>query len=187
MRVRRARVRAREGEQMAEAAVVDFKKTDRDKLAKLVEALHDLRESTRAKEEAIIREMGRLASGQGSIGDDLKRLERHFQAVWGGDGRYVGEQYVWEYAADRAQWKRLLQSLSVEELERRVERYITSDDPFLVRNKHPFRLFVRTVNQYARVVESETLSADTVFDCQHQPRCRSDQAHTQRRAQELRA
>lgn len=122
--------------------MADGSKVDLAKLGKLFEALEDLQE----KQGAIVKEIASLLGGGPGFGALLKQAERSFAAVWG--ERYRGA-YLWRYAVDRPNLKRLIASLGIEELEIRMARYIRDEDAFLVRQRHPFGLFVRQVNQYA--------------------------------------
>ena len=118
----------------------------RARLAKLVEAerelieqLHDINEEKR-----------RLLNGEPGIADKLRRLEIHFDAMW--CARYTpGEVgcYVWSFAKDRAQLKRVIKILSVEEIEMRMTNYVKNDEPFYARARHPFQMFVASINSHA--------------------------------------
>lgn len=135
-------------------------------------------------------EMDALLSGGAGIGEILKRLERHFNQVWsvryapGGKGGYV-----WQFAKDVPNLKRLLKTLTVDDIERRMLAYLQNADPFFVKARHSFGLFVSTINQHASAEASEELElqAPTVPGCKHAPPCVSDQEHTRRRNAEMRS
>ena len=154
------------------------------KIQKLMDTLVDLR----GKEQAVLDEIAELAGGGDGIGAKLKTFETGWQVAW--SGRYEGATYAFQYASDRPQEKRLLKLFGMEELLARAARYITDDDPFYVRNRHPFRLFVSAVNKYAAerpgngTAASEDAEWDRPIGCQHTPPCRSDSEHTQRRLRE---
>jgi hypothetical protein len=86
--------------------------------------------------------------------------------------------------------KRLVRMIGVDELKARFVRYVKNDDPFYVKARHPFGLFVSSVNTHAaqgQAAEDLELSAAAPADCRHSPPCRSDVEHTRRRQQDLRA
>ena len=138
---------------------------------------------------AIAREVETLMGGGLGIADVLKRLEKHYDATW--CVRYAPGQtgrYVWNYGKDRAQWKRLISLLGVEELELRVVNYLRDGDDYYVKSRHPFALFITNVNRFASSSTSTPaleLEAPVVADCKHKPPCKSDQEHTRRRVDEM--
>lgn len=160
------------------------------KTLKQVERLiAELRE-TQARACAITEEIQRLLGGGVPLGETLKALEQAFDAAWcqrwapGQTGRYL-----WNYQRDRAQLKRLLGVMTPEQIKARFLVYIRNDDPFFLKARHAFGLFVSSVNQHVPqtdmdfALESE---APTVADCRHQPPCRTDQEHTTRKLAEMR-
>jgi hypothetical protein len=160
------------------------------KLAKLLEAALDLQE----KLAALFAEMQELLAGGVGIGAKLKRVEQAFDRAWG--VRYAAGQrgqYVWNYKADRAQTKRLLKRLTIEQLEERALRYLASDDSFFAKARHPFGLFVSSVNRFTDSAEappelqSEVAELGRPIGCNHNPACRSDQEHTRKKQRELRS
>ncbi len=159
------------------------KKTDGvavDKLVKLHEALLE----QHAKTHDLLREVGQILSGQPGIGQILKRLETTFSSLW--QVRH-GSPYAWHYVKDRAQMKRLIKLLGADELEARMTAYLRDGSPYVVDARHPFAIFVASVNRYpGRAAADLTLDAPAI-DCQHRPPCQSDQEHTHRRNAELRA
>lgn len=152
---------------------------------KKVEGLLVMLKERHAQCAALIEEITEVLGGGAGIAAQLKEFERAFEHAW--TERYHGQRYLWQYAKDRAQMKRLVKSLGIEELTLRVAQFITNDDPFLVRARHPFGLFVSGINRYAaEAVESFDLASPAV-GCQHTPRCTSDVEHTKKRAAEIRA
>ena len=123
------------------------------------------------KMTAIITEAQTLVQGGDGIGVTLKRLEAYFDGVWA--SRYAPDltvHYVWRFAQDRAALKRLLKALDVDEIERRMERYIRSDEAFYVRARHPFAMFVAAVNSFAAAPAPPDRS------CHHDPPCEASWA-----------
>lgn len=155
-----------------------------EKLRKLLAALGELRE----RETAILWEIDTLMGGGVGVGALLRQAEQTFGRAW--SARYSGAQYVWQYAKDRAQMKRLLGSMPIEELERRIVRYLRTEDPFFTKARHSFGLFVTTVNQHASAATVSALELDPeneAPDCKHTPRCQDDAEHTRRRMSDMRA
>jgi len=153
----------------------------REKLAKLVASLRE----HQAKCYEITEEIDHLLGGGVGVGELLRRLELHWGQVW--CGRYQlggtlmkGGGYVWNYAKDRPQMKRLLRMLEVEEIERRMNRYLQNNDAFFTKGRHSFGMFVATVNQHA--APADALEAPP--GCLHHPPCRDDVEHTKRRQRE---
>jgi hypothetical protein len=150
------------------------------KVVKLLDAANDLQE----KLSAIYTEIGLLLTGGDGMGVKLRSWEQAWDVLW--CARYApGEEhrYVWQYARDRAQSKRLLRTLPLEELEARARRFLGDDDPFYVRARHSFSVFVASINAHAA---PSAAPSQAPADCHHTPRCRSDQQHTARRQRELR-
>lgn len=162
---------------MAEALTA----TQLGKVTKLLETQQDLI----AKLHDCTREIDNILGGKASIGEILKRLERAFDAAWCARyARGASGRYVWNYTQDRAQWKRLVKSIDVDDLERRIVRYIRNDDQFYVKERHPFRFFAHSVNQWADQGDAPDgfdLDGSPVVGCSHQPPCTSDAEHTRRR------
>jgi len=112
------------------------------KLAKLHEKWFELAEQM----AAINDEVKNLLAGGPGIGELLKRLQRHYSECW--QVRYRGE-YVFEFKKDVPNLKRLISKLGVEEVERRMLRYLQNEDPYFMKARHGFGLFVATINQHA--------------------------------------
>jgi hypothetical protein len=126
--------------------MADAEKQTLTKIAKLMERLRELQ----AQEYELTDEIRRLAGGGAGIGPDLKRAMAAFDASW--CARYapglVG-RYIWQGVRDVPAVKRLIKAIGVEELETRMARYVVDDDPFYVKARHPFGLFVANVNRFA--------------------------------------
>lgn len=103
---------------------------------------------------------------------------------------YRGEKYTmgdgWVKHAEG--FKRVLKTIPPGEVERRIEAYLRSPDPFYGKAHHDLGLFISAINKFG--TRGRGLIDDIeapVVDCRHQPRCASDQQHTKRRTQEARA
>lgn len=115
-----------------------------DKVRKLLEVARE----RHAELGVLLTEIGTLMGGGVGIGVLLKRAEEAFETAW--NARYGnGGRYVWQYAKDRPNMKRLILALGVDELEARFGRYARNDDPFFTRARHSFGAFVASVNQHA--------------------------------------
>jgi len=123
------------------------------KIAKLIEAQRDLLE----KLDAVTHEIEQLLAGKPGIGATLKRLEAAFERVH--EARYHGV-YVWNFVKDRAQMKRLLRTLDVEDIEGRMLVYLGSDEPFYTKARHSFPVFVAAVNGLVNPSQSHDLDDD---------------------------
>lgn len=151
-----------------------------EKLAKLVTAATELTDHM----NAVLAECREIIGGGAGIAAKLQQVERAWKDAW--SARYHGE-YVFNYARDRAQLKRLLRTFSVEELQARMVRYLQSDEIAVCRERHPFTWFCSSVNRYAPESSTTDLTlAAPVADCKHMPRCTSDQQHTERKMRDLR-
>lgn len=164
--------------------MADEAKKTLEKLRKLYEAQRAATTAYREKMDAIAHEVETLLNGGAGVGELLKRLETHYQTVW--QARYPGA-YMWDWKVDRPNWKRLIQKLSVEELEHRVIAYLRDSDDYYIRARHPFLLFVKNINRFASEEHAASfmLDAPTVADCKHQPPCVSDQEHTRLKMSEM--
>ncbi len=158
-------------------------KTRLDRAAKLLETLRELQ----AKTFEVTEELKKVIAGEDALGDVLKRVEAAFAAEY--HQRY-SRHYGWQYAKDRPQWKRLLKLAGEEDVRARIVAYFHEPDPYTQNARHPFGLFVSRFNQLVPHVEDPgelTLDAPTVADCRHVPPCRTDQDHTKRKLDDLRA
>lgn len=138
-----------------------------------------------AKTFECIQEARKLLNGESTIGDGLKVVEKLFSSEW--DRRYGGG-HVWQYAKDRAQWKRLLKASPLDVVQARVLAYFFDADPYLTRARHPFGLFVSRFNNYATEAPAAAFQLQTApVGCKHDPVCESEQAHTKRITADRRA
>lgn len=147
----------------------------RAKLLRLLDVAQELEE----KLVAVRAEMRALITGEDGIGVKLKHLCRHYSETW--ETRY-GTPYVFAFTKDMPQWKRLLRSMSVEELEARVVSFIRSDDKFYIQTRHAFGVFVKSINSLAGL---PARGATAVVGCGHEPTCADGAACTARKYSEL--
>lgn len=152
--------------------------TDDTLTPKQIEQIEQRIAKTRSHLEAALAELDRLTSALGpTVTSQVKRLFATWSRLWW--GRYA-ERYVFAGAKDGSRFKRLLQVLPVDDLERRLERYISNQQPFVVQNRHPLNLFFGNVNAYGD--QGDSLWA--VVGCNHEPRCQSDAEHTRKALRE---
>lgn len=147
---------------------------------KLLETVFELY----AKQGACLRELKELLVGGETVGDQMRQLTAHYVTTW--EARY-GSRYAWQGGKDSAAAKRLVQTLPMEELKSRVDRYLKDDDPFYMKARHPFTLFASNVNRYAPEKAAPLQLSPVVDGCNHQPPCQSDVEHTRRRQDDRRA
>jgi hypothetical protein len=145
-------------------------------VAKQLELLAQLHE--------IGREMDAIIGGKAGIAAELKQLEAAFETAW--CARYApGEHkaYVWTYTKDRPNMKRLLSRLELAEVVDRVGRYLENEDPYYVRARHAFAVFVASINSHAAPAgqarhEAARESYERLrTECQHSPRCATWEVH----------
>lgn len=146
-------------------------------MAKLIPIMREEHE----KLGALIEEFESIAGGGPTIGEKLKHLEDFYSEMW--SWRY-GEPYVWpsaEYAKSRGQWKLLIKKLhTLEAVKTRVANYLRNGDDFFVSKKHPFGMFVATINQHVTARDVVDLGARP-SGCKHDPPCADAVEHTRRR------
>lgn len=155
-----------------------------EKVRKLLEVTADLH----GKLGDTLNEIDELLGGGAGIAASMKQLEAAFDGAW--SARYAsghGGRYVWSYKKDKPQIKRLLKLLGLEEACRRAVAYLQTEDPFIVRARHPFGLFVSTINSYTAAADGRGYDAAPPTGCLHAPPCRSDQEHTKRLMAEARS
>jgi len=162
------------------------KNDDKAKLSKLIKLMAAGRDLVE-KLDAIVAEADEILGGGIGIGQKIKELETTFEAAWA--ARYgAGRGYVWNYARDRAHWKRLIKMVGTVDLSERIQIYMNSREPHVVDARHSFPMFVATVNSYITApLLPEGDGVYPVVDCRHTPRCRTEVEHTRKRRDELKA
>jgi hypothetical protein len=145
------------------------------KLAKKIEPMISHLEQLLAKSHDLLRDIKLAVAGENPVAV----LRSYYGAAW--KGKY-GRDYVWNWAADSGQLKRLLKSMTVEEIQTRMVVYLSDDDLFYNKNQHPFGLFSSRVNAFT---PSVTVRAFSASGCHHQPLCKTDVEHTRRHREEL--
>jgi len=159
--------------------MADADKATLEKLKKL----HDALRENQAHSYELLEEIGRVLGGEPGIGALLKDAERLFDQAW--QTRYPGV-YVWRYAADRANMKKLIKALGVVEIGARAKVYIRNSDPYYLKRRHCFEVFVASINQHG-IIYADALELTKPSDCKHAPRCKTEADCTRRGAADLRA
>lgn len=142
--------------------------------AEVTRLVGDLR-ATQAKSYAIVEELLQVLEEGGAGPNYTKAVMEAFARLWA--QRYPGEKYLFTFKKDAPAAKRLWRALGVDELEARMRRYFASTDGFVTSKRHPFAVFVATVNTYVAAPER----IDRLLGCDHEPPCKSEAACTKRR------
>lgn len=120
---------------------------------------------------------------QNPVKDALTHFDQHWIAAYTRGASPV-QHYQFNGLKDATAVKRLLKTMDATTLLARITNYFRDRDDFLVRQRHPFGLFIARVNAYASTAAQPDAAAPP--DCTHVPRCISDTMHTRRRANDLR-
>lgn len=136
-----------------------------------------------AKVNAIVDEVIHLLAGDPGIGVQLRTAEAAFNTAW--SRRYPG-RYVWRYTQDRPHMKRLIKALGLEEFIKRTDRYLANSDPFYVKTRHSFSVFVSSINALAESKNEGEFNLEPPSDCSHKPPCETEASCTMKRARDLR-
>lgn len=148
--------------------MADEEKALRATLVKLVAELR----AVQARSYELTEEIDRLLGGGAGVAALLKDVETAFAKAWA--WRYANGSdvpYIWTPTRDKPQIKRLLRSLTVEELERRIWVYIKSEEPFYVNARHNFGLFVASINSHADRTAAPVDPDRYSWRCPHDPHC----------------
>lgn len=139
----------------------------------------------------LMAELSKVLHGEQAMGDVLKIAYAAFSDAW--QRRYKAP-YSFSFVRDAPQMKRLIKALGIEELTARMARYVRNGDPFFLKARHGFNVFVSTVNQHTVASDGDLgdlLSGDSEdpapSDCRHTPRCATQAACTKAAIAEQRA
>lgn len=110
--------------------------------------------------------------------DPVREISDFWMGQWVAKYRV---DYQWSYAKDRANIKRLHKTLGLTDLKARIVAYLSSEEDFHVRNKHPFGVFVATVNSWGGRLKPRPVG------CLHDEACPDDVVCTRKRMAEARA
>lgn len=118
-------------------------------------------------------------------GQQIAKLFETWSSAW--RSRY-GTDYIYARQRDAGNFKRLLKTIALEEVQARMRKYLQDRDQFLANQRHPLALFVSQINRWApttgRMFDE---GCEDVIGCHHTPRCGSDAEHTRKALAERRA
>lgn len=127
---------------------------------------------------ALLEELERLIAGGKGIGEIMKECYATWNEFW---SVQHGGAYAFVFHEDAPQMKRLVRTLGQEELTARMFHFISDRNEWLVKHKHPFKVFVKQNNSYASATAARADDDAPPVDCKHTPPCRSDQEHTKKK------
>lgn len=132
---------------------------------------------------ALVTEFEAIAGGGPTIGDKLRDVEAHFGELW--KWRYLEDFVFNDFAVSRGQIKTLIKKLgSTDVLKTRITNYLLNGDPFYVDRRHPWAMFVKTINQHVSPGAGGAGLSATPDGCKHVPPCRDQFEHTKKRQAE---
>lgn len=138
-----------------------------------------------AQAQEVRDEITKLLAGEQTAGQQQQAVTSHFEAQW---KRRYRTDYLWRHVQDMPHVKRLVRQLGVEEVNRRITRYLLADDEFYRKARHGWGMFVATINTHVGQDEAPAESFEltgTVEGCTHTPPCRHAAEHTQRYMREV--
>ncbi len=133
--------------------------TDKDKamiekVTKLIAAQQDCFE----KLTVIQSELQSILGGGVALGQRIKDIQHTFGDEW---AKRYGQPYVWNYAKDVPNIKRLLRTLPADEIQKRVLVYLRNNEPFYTTNRHAFGLFVTSINTHTPASVKEDFAVES--------------------------
>ncbi len=149
---------------------------------KQVDAAWDRIEKAQRELDDAISAYAALRAGNKTAGQQAQALIKDFIASW--EKKYAGQTYVANWPRDTKAIKTMLKTLDAKDIEYRMTMFLQSSDRFYVEGRHDLAMFPSAANKF--VPRSDLFSASGPVDCEHSPRCSSDQAHTARKIAERR-
>lgn len=143
-------------------------------IAALLERLDEMR-TAHLKSLEQIDDIAAMLQARPTLGKQAQIAIGQFVAAW--HARYRVAYVVGNEAQAIAAAKKVIRSIGPLELERRIQRYLASSDPYAVQARHPLMLFLTDVNRYAQ----DGLTFDAPIGCPHDPPCGSDAECTRRK------
>lgn len=145
---------------------------------KALEAAWDRVMKAKAELDDALENYALAQAGQETPGQQAKSLINAYVRAWA--KKYPGQTYLPSWPRDTKNFKTLLKTFSAEQIREKLAAYLRSDDTFFVNAKHDLSAFPSAIN---KLTTAAPLLMDSVgpVDCQHVPRCKDDQAHTQRK------
>ena len=146
------------------------------KLQKLIDSTEHLLASAHDN----LQQMKALAEGENPVRDTIGFWVSAWKAKYGASYDLS--------AADAGNVKRLVTKNGAADTKARLARYLADGDQFLTRQRHPLSIFWSRANTYSPAAAThETVIQDRPVGCRHTPACATDEAHTRKRSQEMRA
>ena len=134
----------------------------RPKLLKLTAALVALSDDYETKRDAIMAEIDALLQGGDGIGLKLARIKAHWCAVW--TERHK-EKCDFDHRKHTGWLKsKLLAGFTEDEICCKMQSYVTNDDSYYVKARHPFPLFMTGFNTWRGVPAPVDTSAAQSID-----------------------
>lgn len=119
----------------------------RQKVIGLFDKLNELEEEYRAKRDALMAEIAAALGGGEGIGAKLSRLKKTYSDLW--QAAYRSGPYQFDHKVDTGHLKRwLVAGFSEDEITARMVAYLRTADPFYVKARHPFLIFVKGFNGF---------------------------------------
>lgn len=157
------------------------KTDDGKRLATLAKLVPVMREEW-DKLGAMIEEFDALTGGKATIAEKIRECETHWAELWQATH---GEPWVFtDYAKSRGNLKTLFRKgLSVAQFKLRASIYMTGGNHYYAERRHPWGLFIQTINEHVRAGGDSDL-AEPPTGCKHKPPCTDQFAHTKKRQAE---
>lgn len=114
---------------------------DRGKVISLVEHICELRE----QESALIQEVMTILAGGEPLGMRLKKLKAQWCDLW--QERHK-EKCAFDHVSHTGGLKKKLLTYGDDVVRAKMVSYLASDDPYYVRARHPFGLFLKTFDTW---------------------------------------
>ena len=144
-----------------------------------LQQLIDSTEALVAKLHDNLQQMKALADGENPVRDTIGFWVGAWKAKYGASYDLS--------AADAGNLKRLVTKKGAADTKARLARYLADGDHFLARQRHPLSIFWARANTYSAVDAQHTAVEERPVGCRHTPGCRTDEEHTRKRTQEMRA
>lgn len=134
-------------------------RSDREKLVRLVNKLQVEMIVHREKEDAYVAEVCAILGGQAGLGVRLTAIKTHWCELW---TERHHEPCVFDHVRHSAELKKKVLAYGDDIVTTKISSFILSDDPALVKARHPWMWFIKTFDTW-RGIPHEPLdpSAET--------------------------
>lgn len=110
-------------------------------LVKLLDALLEVRE----KEDQILAEISTLLNDGEGVGAKLRRVKAAWCAIWSERHK---EQCSFDHVKHTPWLKKKLAEYPEEQIIAKIQSYVTNDEAYYVRARHPFGMFMTNFNTW---------------------------------------